>query len=98
MVLLTYKLEKMQPFRWNQLKPVIAASMACLLVYGITEYLLVATTFVLVLMFVLFIGLYFVLLLFIKGFDEDDLMIMRAIEERTGMRWELARRVIGRFL
>lgn len=98
MLLFTYKLEKMQPFRWNQLKPVIAASMACLLVYGITEYLLVATAFVLVLMFVLFIGLYFVLLLFIKGFDEDDLMIMRAIEEKTGMRWELARRIVGRFL
>jgi len=96
--LFVYKLEKVQPFRMSSLKPIFASVLACLLVYAVTKYLIGATLFVLIVMFFLFLALYFSLLLIFKGFEEEDLMIMRAIEERTGMKWELARKIIGRFL
>ena len=96
--LFVYKIGRMQPFRMSFLKPIFASALACLLVYGITEYLIGASLFVLIVMLFVFLALYFFLLLLFKGFEEEDLMIMKAIEERTGMRWELVRKIIGRFL
>jgi hypothetical protein len=38
------------------------------------------------------------LLLFFKSFEEDDLMIMRAIDQRLGTRSDWIREIIKRFL
>ena len=96
--LFVYKIGKVQPFRMSFFKPVFASVLACLLVYAVTNYLIGATLFVLIAMFFVFLALYFFLLLLFKSFEEEDLMIMRAIEERTGMRWGLARKIIGKFM
>ena len=37
-------------------------------------------------------------LLLIKGFDENDLMVMRAIDERFGTKSDWIREIIKRFL
>lgn len=93
-----YMITGIHPFKLSYLKPVFSSIIAVSIVYGITKYILGVSHPVLIIMFFVFLALYFFLLLFFKSFEEEDLMIMRAIEERTGMRWELARRVIGRFL
>jgi len=49
-------------------------------------------------MFFVFLVLYFFLLLLIKSFEEDDLMIMRAIDQRLGMKTDLPRKIIKKFL
>ena len=97
-LLFVYKIGKVQPFSVGFFKPILASVLACLLVYAVTKYLIGATLFVLVVMFFVFLALYFCLLLLFKGFEEEDLMIMSAIEEKTGVRWGLARKIIGRFL
>lgn len=97
-LLFVYKIGKVQPFSVGFFKPVLASVLACLLVYAVTKYLIGATLFVLVVMFFVFLALYFGLLLLFKSFEGEDLMIMSAIEERTGVRWGLARKIIGRFL
>jgi O-antigen/teichoic acid export membrane protein len=96
--LFVYRLGKMQPFRFNYLKPVLASVFAVLIVYGITKYLIGVSFFVLIGMLFAFIVIYFFLLLLVKGFEEEDLMIMRAIDQRLGIKSEWVRKVIKKFL
>lgn len=96
--LFMYRIAKMQPFRFSYLKPVLASIFAVLIVYGITKYLIGASFFVLIGMLFTFIVIYFFLLLLVKGFEEEDLMIMRAIDQRVGTKTDLLRKIIKRFL
>jgi len=45
-----------------------------------------------------FLALYFFLLLLMKSFEEEDLMIMRAIDQRLGTNSDWIREIIRRFL
>jgi len=67
-------------------------------IYTLTKYLTVVSLFVLVSMFFVFWGLYFFLLLLFKSFEEEDLMIMRAIDEKLGTKTSWMRKVLRRFL
>jgi len=93
-----YRIGKMQPFRLNHLKPFFTSIFAVLIVYGITKYLIGPTFFVLIGMLFAFVVIYFFLLLLVKGFEEEDLMIMSAIDEKLGTKTDLLRKIIKRFL
>lgn len=93
-----YRISGMQPFKFSHLKPVITSVIAVLIVYGITKYIFGVSFLVLIAMLPVFFVLYFILLLLVKGFEEEDLMIMRAIDQRLGTKSEWTRRIISRFL
>ncbi|RJS85496.1 hypothetical protein CW713_01410, partial [Methanophagales archaeon] len=93
-----YHISKIHPFKRSHLKPIFSAIAAILIVYGITKYLIGISFFVLIAMLFLFLATYFFLLLLIKGFDENDLMIMRAIDQRLEMKSDWIREIIKRFL
>jgi len=93
-----YRISKMQPFKLNHLKPAFSAIVAVLIVYSLTKYLIGVSFFVLIVMFLVFLALYFLFLLLIKAFDEHDLMIMRAIDQRLGTKSDWIREIIKRFL
>jgi len=93
-----YRISKMQPFKPGHLKPVVSAIAAVLIVYVLTKYLIGISFFVLVVMLFVFLAVYFFLLLLIKAFDENDLMIMRAIDQRLGTKSDWVREIIKRFL
>ncbi len=93
-----YRISKMQPFKQNHLKPIFSAIVAVLIVYALTKYLIGVSFFVLVVMLFVFLAVYFFLLLLVKGFDENDLIVMRAIDERVGMKSDWVREIIKRFL
>ena len=93
-----YRLSRMQPFKLNHLKPVVSAFAAILSVYAIIKYLGGVSPFVLIVMFFVFLVVYFFLLLLIKGFDEHDVMIMRAVDQRLGTKSDWIREIIRRFL
>lgn len=96
--LFVYRIAKMHPFRLNYLKPLFASVFAVSIVYGIVKYIIVPSFFVLIGMLFAFIIIYFILLLLVKGFEEEDLMIMRAIDEKLGTKTDLPRKIIKRFL
>ncbi|MFC1786428.1 flippase [Halobacteriota archaeon] len=96
--LFVYRIAKMQPFRFNYLKPVLTSIFAVLIVYGITKYFMEVTFFGLIGMLFAFIVIYFFLLLLVKGFEEEDLMIMRTIDEKLGTKTDLPRKIIKMFL
>ena len=87
----------MQPFRMNHLKPVFASIISVLVVYELAKCL-GATLPVLIVMLFVFIILYFFLLLIFKSFEEEDLMIMRAIDQRLGTKSDWLRKIIGKFI
>jgi len=93
-----YRISKMQPFKRNHLKPIFSAIIAVLIVYVLVKYLIGVSFFVLVVMLFVFLAIYFFLLLLVKGFDENDLMIMRAIDQRLGTKSDWVREIIKRFL
>ena len=97
-LLFIYRIGKMQPFRLSHFKSVFASITAILVIYTLTKYLTVVSLFVLVSMFFVFWGLYFFLLLLFKSFEEEDLMIMRAIDEKLGTKTSWMRKVLRRFL
>jgi len=93
-----YRIARMQPFRWNYVKPLFAALIAVSVVYVITKYMIGDSLVSLIGMLFVFLFLYFFLLLFFKSFEEEDLMIMRAIDQRLGTKSDWVREIIKRFL
>ena len=77
---------------------IVAALVAVAVVYGITQYVIGVSVISLIVMLFVFGLLYFVLLLVIKGFDEEDLVVMRAIDQRLGTKSDWVSRIIKRFL
>ncbi len=93
-----YRIGKIQPFRRSHLKPAFASIISVLIVYIATKYLIGESLPALIIMLLVFLILYFFLLLIFKSFEEEDLMIMRAIDQRIGTKSDWARRIIKRFL
>lgn len=93
-----FRTARMQPFKKSYLKPVIASLLAVSTVYAITKYVVGVSIPSLIGMFFVFILLYFFLLLLFKSFEREDLMIMRAIDQRLGTKSGWIRRIIQRFL
>lgn len=93
-----YKIAKTQPFRASFLKPVFASILAILVVYVLTKYVIGVSVFALIAMLFVFLLFYFFLLLLMKSFDEEDLLIMRAVDQRLGVKSDWIRGVIKRFL
>ncbi len=94
-----YRIGKMQPFKLSYIKIMIAAVIAVLTIYGITKlFFAPAPIYVLVPMFLIFLALYFFLLLVLKSFEKEDLMIMRAIDQKLGLETEWIRKIIRKFL
>jgi len=97
-LIFVYRVVKTQPFRMSYLKPLFASSIAVLAVYIITTQVIGISLFSLATMLVVFLILYFFLLLLFKSFEEEDLMIMRAIDRRLGIKSDWLREIIKRFL
>ena len=89
--------EKMLPFRMNHLKPAFASIIAVLITYELAKCI-GATLPILIAMLFLFFFLYFFLLLIFKSFEDEDLKIMRAIDERLGTKSDWLRKIIRRFI
>ena len=93
-----YRIAGTQPYKLSYLKPLFASVIAVSAVYVATKYFICVSFLVLVVMFFVFLLLYFFLLLIFKSFEEEDLMIMRAIDERLGTKSDWVREIIKRFL
>ena len=96
--LFAYRVAKVQPFRLSYLKIILASLIAVFVVYLLTRYVIGVSPLVLIAMLFVFLILYFFLLLLFKSFEEEDLMIMRAIDQRLGTRSDWIRAVVKRFL
>jgi O-antigen/teichoic acid export membrane protein len=96
--LFAYRVAKIQPFKLSYLKIILASLVAVFVVYLLTKYVIGVSPLVLIAMLFVFLALYFFLLLLMKSFEEEDLMIMRAIDQKLGTKSDWMRKIIRRFL
>ena len=67
--------------------------------YVITKYLLKVTMiYILIAMFLFYLSVYFALLLILRSFESEDIVVMKAIEMKTGVESEWVRKIIKKFL
>ena len=94
-----YAITRIQPVKLNYAKVIFSSFISLTFVYAITKFFKVENvTYVLVLMLILYIGIYFILLLVLRTFEEGDVVIMKAIEARSGVKSKWIRNLIGRFI
>lgn len=79
------------PFSRSFLKPIFPGILSIGPIYFLAHYLTIPT-YAIFLLFGLFLGLYGLLLLLVKGFDESDKEILRAFEKKFGFRIGFLRR------
>jgi len=95
-----YRLLGFQPFKLAHFKSLIAGLVAILLTFSIYESISAftgKTIYILIGAFFVFVGIYFLMLLVLRCFDRNDIMIMEAIERKMKILRPL-RKVIKRFL
>jgi len=93
-----YQLSRIHPFTKSYLKPVIACGGIIAIIYVLTRSLLVVSYWMLPLIFILFLVVYGLSLLLTRSFDEEDIMLLLAIEKRVGINMELAKKILRKFL
>jgi O-antigen/teichoic acid export membrane protein len=95
----TYKYIKVQPFDLKYIKPFLAALTSMILIYAPLSYFKIEVSrFDLFIIFPAFILLYFFLLVIFKVLNEEDIMILRAVEKKTGIKIKCLDRIIKRFI
>jgi O-antigen/teichoic acid export membrane protein len=93
-----YQLTKIHPFTRNYLKPVIASGIIIFVIYALGTSLLTVAFWMLPLFFILFVAIYALSLLLTKSFDNEDIMLLLAIEKRTGVDATPIKNILRRFI
>jgi O-antigen/teichoic acid export membrane protein len=93
-----YQLFKIHPFTKSYLKPVIASGIIIFVIYALATSLLTITFWMLPLFLILFLAIYALSLLLTKSFDNEDIMLLLAIEKRTGVDATPIKNILRRFI
>jgi len=93
-----YYISNIQPFKKVHLKPIFSSIVTALIIYAPIKYLIGDSLIAFIVMFFVFLVVYFFLLLLTKGFDKNDLMVMRAIYQRLGIRLDWLENIIKKFM
>lgn len=98
-VIETYFISKHLPFHGGMLKSFVAGAVSITVVYSFTKFFFTdINIWILAPMFIIFLGIYSSLLLILRGLGEEDIMIMKAIEKKTGIKIDFLRKIIKKFI
>ena len=87
-----------QPYTRDYLKPFFSAILSSLIFYIIIKNFLSINFFTLIIGFVFFLFLYSYFLLISKGLTRDDIIILKSIENKTGLKIKWLRNIIKKFI
>jgi O-antigen/teichoic acid export membrane protein len=93
-----YQLSKIHPFTKNYLKPIIISVILVFLTTIIVRNLFTITFWMLPIFLAIFLVMYGLSLLLTKSFDNEDIMMLLTIEQRTGIDATAIKRILKRFL
>lgn len=93
-----HQLLRVNPLTKNLLKPAIIATTLIVVIYFLGRSFLDVTSWMLPLLFVSFYAIYFMVILFSKSFDKEDIMMLAAIENRVGVNVTPIKKMLKRFL
>jgi len=94
-----YKHLRTNPFKASLVKSVMATVLSAVPVYLVFRRLLSPVqTWMLPLAFIIFMSLYTLLFLVMKGLDKDDVLVLKAIERKTGIKSSKLRNTVKKFI
>jgi O-antigen/teichoic acid export membrane protein len=94
-----YLLSKTHPFTKNYLKPVVISIMLVTVIYTLVQNIFdVLSIWMLITFFILFLVVYGLSMLFTKSFDNEDIMILLAIEKRLGVDVTPIKKILRKFI
>jgi len=93
-----HSLTGLRPLSRNLLKPLVAFVPIVCLIYFTVSKLVAVAFWMLPLLLILGYGILFGSALLTRSFDEQDVAVLRAMEEKTGVKLEFARRVLRSLL
>ena len=93
-----YLLCRVQPLSKNLFKPAVVWVILAFLIEAVAQNFLTITWWVLLLLFILYCGIYGLATLFTRSFDEEDIAMLLEIESRSGINAAPVKRILGRFL
>lgn len=93
-----YSLSKAQPLSKNLLKPTLASFALIFPIYFVFQNFFTVTFWMLPLLLLLYYIIYGLAILFTRSFDQEDITMLRRIEERVNVDVGPIKRVLRRFL
>ena len=86
------------PLTKNLLKPMISSISIIFIIYLLVGHFLNVTFWMLPLLFILFYAVYFMVILFSRSLDQEDIMVLLEIEKRMGLNFSKIKNVIKKFI
>jgi O-antigen/teichoic acid export membrane protein len=93
-----YLLCRAQPFSKNLLKPAIVCIVLAFLIQVLAHHFLTITWWLLVLLFIVYLGIYGLATLFTRSFEKEDIALLLEIEKRSGLNTAFIKKILNRFV
>ncbi|MCK5023527.1 MAG: oligosaccharide flippase family protein [Candidatus Aenigmarchaeota archaeon] len=95
----TYRISGKTPFHIDMFKSLVSGTVSMFIIYTATKlFFAELNIWIMSIMFFMFILSYTILMLALKGLSKDDIMILKAIEKKTGIRVEILNKIIKKFI
>jgi O-antigen/teichoic acid export membrane protein len=93
-----YSLCRAQPFSKNLLKPVIICVALAFVIQVLAHHFLTITWWLLLLLFIVYLGIYGLATLFTRSFDKHDIALLLDIEKRSGFNAASLKKLLKKFI
>ena len=93
-----YLLCHANPLSRNLLKPAVVCVLLAFVIQGIAQSFLTITWWLLLVLFVVYVGIYGIATLLTKSLDREDIALLLEIEKRTGINTGPLKRILRRFV
>ena len=93
-----YLLFKLQPFNWKHPKIIFSSLIASFIIYFLNRNIQTLTILEIIILSFTYLAVYGILLLVTRTFEEHDIMILKAIQQKTGLRIFFINRIIKKFI
>ena len=93
-----YRVSKIHSFTKHYVKPIFLSILLIIFIYAFVTNFFTVTFWMLPILFILFSTAYAFCLLLTKSFGPEDIMLLLAIEKRSGINATLIKRVLRRFV
>jgi len=93
-----YQISRIHPFTRNYLTPLFASSLIMFLIYFIARNFITINVWLLFSLSVLFFAICVVVLIISKSIEEEDLMLLLALEKKSGLNIKTVKNILRRFV
>jgi len=76
---------RVHPYTWTYLKPIAAVLVATLAMLFVSQLVVIESLLMLIVTGIVFMGFYFLLLLLLKGFESEDIELLKLVAQKTGL-------------